>query len=410
MPSTYYSDKIKIYINHREKIDNVLKKEYRMKTNILIEKCLAWKKVFLILLDNQRIEIDKIELSFNDKNIASVSIDLDKAKFGYLTNNIKCSHIVILSENLSCLKLSYNRRSKAYKIDLYVDGINDYGKIDTYVLKDQKNLFFRKDQSKIINVYTPSNYDKNKKYNVILMFDSHNIFDINKLGEYTENYDRYGGWQVEATLENIKKRYNEEFVVIGIDNSDEYRLTELIPRSNNWVIKSEIEAYFKTSEVKAITCAGHLDNLNDFINETLFPFVKENYSIKEDFMGICGSSCGGLASIYLGLKEINKYKFILSFTPAIGMVKEENSKAIYKDFISKGVYLPYVFYFQGAEGQLESLIYYLNQNFVNNLIESGLNKDKVDSYIELTASHNEDSWRYAFNFALEQVMKKCKNK
>ena len=92
------------------------------------------------------------------------------------------------------------------------------------------------------------------------------------------------------------------------------------------------------------------------------------------------------------------------------MVKEENSKAIYKDFISKGVYLPYVFYFQGAEGQLESLIYYLNQNFVNNLIESGLKKDKVDSYIELTASHNEDSWRYAFNFALEQVMKKCKNK
>ena len=65
-----------------------------------------------------------------------------------------------------------------------------------------------------------------------------------------------------------------------------------------------------------------MKNLDDFINETLIELIKRKYNVNTDTYGICGSSCGGLASLYLGLKNINKYDFIFTFTPAIGLLNK----------------------------------------------------------------------------------------
>ena len=45
---------------------------------------------------------------------------------------------------------------------------------------------------------------------------------------------------------------------------------------------------------------GYLDNLSDFMMNTLHSFVKEHYKVKEDNIGIGGSSMGGIAAFYCG--------------------------------------------------------------------------------------------------------------
>ena len=64
--------------------------------------------------------------------------------------------------------------------------------------------------------------------------------------------------------------------------------------------------------VNMIEKEGYIDYLDAFINETLLPFISKKYSIDLNNVGISGSSMGGLGCHYIGLKNLGKYKFILS--------------------------------------------------------------------------------------------------
>lgn len=364
--------------------------------NLTIKKKVGWKKIYLHILNSKYQIIKEIKLDFiNDS--CHINIKDKKAKFIYLTNKIKKSQVLILSENLSSVILSYNRKSKSYKFDLDTVNCNNYGKIQTIILEDKKNLYYRKDNQKIINIYTPSNFSKNKKYNLLIMFDSQNLFNQEKIGIYTTKNDRYGGWQVETSLENIKRRYQEEFIVVGIDNSDRYRSFELTPNQENWEMKRNYKKFFNITNT-------HLDNLCAFIEETLLPYIKNHFQIT-NFIGIGGSSSGGLASIYCGLKIPNTFKFILSFTPAIGFATDSSVINLYSNFLVNQKDFPYIFFFQGKNGDLENILYRANKNFAKNLIKSGIPKDKIERYIEPTAYHNEDPWRYSFNYAMDKAIK-----
>lgn len=347
-----------------------------------------WKNVYLVLLDKDNNIIEKEKLSFDSNKKVIKDIDLNKAKYCYFTNDVRKTDIIILSTNLSILTLRYNRKTKLYKCDLYNEKQKEYGKVYTYVLKDEKNLFYRKDASKVVNIYVPSYYDPKKKYKVLIMFDSQNIYHLEKVGKYTTLNDPYGSWQVEASLENTKLDY----IVVGIENADEYRESELS---------------FDDEELKAplgIKNGLHLDNLDDFINETLLPFVKSKFNVLTANMGICGASCGGLASLYVGLKNYNKYDFVFSFTAALGILGREGIEKLFRKYDFNNKKLPYVFLFQGLADDLEKLLHSGNQYIKTNMIKMGYLEELIDEYIEKDAKHNEDAWRYAFNYALEKYM------
>ena len=142
----------------------------------------TWKHIYLVLLDERYNVINKIELLFDNKE-AKQDIDLNQVKYCYFTNGKRKTDIIILSTNLSVLTLIYNKKTKLYKCDLSIENKTKYGKVETYILKDKKNLFYRNDNQKVINVYVPSNYDENKQYKVLIMFDSQNIYDIKKVGK-----------------------------------------------------------------------------------------------------------------------------------------------------------------------------------------------------------------------------------
>lgn len=72
------------------------------------------------------------------------------------------------------------------------------------------------------------------------------------------------------------------------------------------------------------------------------------------------------------------------------------------EFKNKNV--PYIYYYQGGTGSVESLLYKGNLNFVNNLIQAGYPQEKIESYINESFRHNEIAWRLAFVNAMDWIM------
>ncbi len=353
-----------------------------------------WKQVFVKLLNKERVEIEKYKVNFND-NIACLDIDLDKAFYLYLNNGrTKSTEIIYLSENINTIELKYNHIRK--ETDAYFVNNNcSYNEVINYTLKDDKNLFYREDKSKNIHVLLPSNYDEAKSYGLLLMFDGQNIYDKNNVGNYTLLNDPYGSWQIDVSLSNIKNHFNEEYIIVGLENADFYRMNELMMNKEFGEVRSKdvLEGY---------PLVGYLDNLDDFINETLLPFIFSKYNVDQNKIGIGGSSCGGVACHYVGLKNLGKYKFILCYTPASALYFDESWSKFYEKLDFKANYskLPIFYYFQGQKDDLEKMLSKFNEHLVSNLLDKGYNKDLVMSLIEPTAYHNETAWRFAFNYMI----------
>lgn len=364
-----------------------------------IIKHMGWRKTYLKLIDKNRRSSLK-ELSFNNEKTI-VEIDLNTYKYISFTDKKHQTEIIILSENLSQIELKYNRKIKKYVANLMVNNVRNYGVVETFTLKDEINLFYREKNTKKINLLIPANYNKNKKYGLIIMFDSQNIFDKAKVGNYTKRNDPYGGWQIETTLAQLKSKYpNEEYLVCGIECADLYRELEL-SMDNSFGPKNPLAINEDFVDI------GYLDYLDNFIMFTLLPLIKEKYFIDKKKIGISGASAGGTACHYLGIKHYDLYQFILCFTPASGFYSDDAWQAFYQKLklSDNQEKLPIFFYFQGKKGWLEHLLHKLNQNLIDNLKTCGYPEDKIIYYLEPQADHNELAWRYGFNYGLYTIHK-----
>lgn len=363
----------------------------------LIKKC-GWRKVVLNVLDKNYKSIRTENLKFI-KNISSINFDLDKECFFYLSNEVGYkTEIVILSKNMKKILLQYNRRKRKYYIE-FIDTNKYYQDAYSVILKDEKNLFFRPDKAKKVDIIIPKNYSKDKKYGLLIMFDGQNLFDKNNSGNYTDKNDPYGSWQVDVSMSMLNKNLNTEFIVVGIEHTDRLRTNELITPKSFGSLKDE--RLIDEDEKEA-----YIDYLDNFINETLLPYITNTYSIDLNNIGISGSSMGGLGCHYIGLKNLGKYRFILCYTPASALIVDSAWINFYKqlDFYNNKNKLPLFYFFQGRNGQLENLLYEGNINLIKNLIDNGYPQELIKEYIEESAEHNEVAWRYAFNYMIYHTL------
>ena len=144
-----------------------------------------------------------------------------------------------------------------------------------------------------VRLYLPPDYaTSNKRYPVLYMHDGQNLFD--------EATAHAGEWKVDETLDALAKEGRLELIVVGIDNGQEKRMTEL----NAWP-----NPQFGAAEGRAYT---------DFIVKVLKPLIDAKYRTLPGraHTAIMGSSMGGLASHY----AIAQYPQVFSkagvFSPA----------------------------------------------------------------------------------------------
>jgi predicted alpha/beta superfamily hydrolase len=136
-----------------------------------------------------------------------------------------------------------------------------------------------------LRIYVPLNYaNSEKRYPVLYMHDGQNLFDT---------ATAYAGeWNVDETMNALSKAGKLELIVVGIDNGEAKRMTELNP----WP-----SVQFGAPEGKEYV---------DFIVNVVKPLIDKQYRSKPDRANtaIMGSSMGGLISHY----AINQYPQIFS--------------------------------------------------------------------------------------------------
>lgn len=153
------------------------------------------------------------------------------------------------------------------------------GNIDVY--EDFKSQFVA---TRTVRVWTPSDYDPQKKYDVIYMHDGQNLFDASITWNGQE-------WGVDETLSRLMSEDRIcPCIVVGMD-SGTLRYEEYYPSKICAAIPEGVlpEGFIPLG-----------DEYLRFIVQEVKPFIDSNYSTWGDaeHTFISGSSCGGLISSY----------------------------------------------------------------------------------------------------------------
>ena len=356
---------------------------------LFVEIKVKWNIKRLVLLDEDYQIIEEISLN---KKMNEVEIDLTISKYAYFKGCKSKSDIFILTDSLKKIILSYNKKVNLY--DVTYDTLDsNYGRVESFYIKDNKYLEHHTENKKKIDIWYPPYFDSNEEYHLLIMFDSQNIFDIRKVGAYTDKNDPYYSWQVETSIINNKAK----IIVLGLETTGDNRTVDLSPNVSlediNELMLPMIDKNFHGNK---------LEDIGFLIINRLIPMMKEKYKIKD--VSIAGSSMGGLGAHYLGFKYSDVFSKILTLSPASGMIVDRYWSSFYNKYLNKEK-MPEIFMWQGAYPGLEQLLYKMNVNFVNNLIECNYDLNKLTQYIELSGNHNEVMWRFAFNYAINKLFR-----
>lgn len=159
--------------------------------------------------------------------------------------------------------------------------------IDSEKLNGERELY----------IYLPPDYNENEDryYPCLYMQDGQNLFS--EVGD-----SPYGKWYVDTTADSlIEEGKIEPLIVVGVANS-EWRDYEYTP------------TYDEGEE-----CGGYADIYLEFITEELIPFINENFRVipEREYTSICGSSLGGLLSIYALMNYPDVFSGSAALSPSI---------------------------------------------------------------------------------------------
>ena len=363
---------------------------------IKIIKKVQWENVYLVGLCKGRREKKPLLLVFDQNDTCIININLSKNKYIYFTDlSGHKTDMIIISDCIETIELKYSQNNS--RVDAFFGLHNEaLYKVENYSLKDEKNLLLAPNNTKVISLLVPKKYDPSKEYNLLVMFDGQNMYDKNYVGNYTDLNDGYGGWQIDVSLDILSRKYNKEFIVLGIETTGHTRMFELTQgkgfgKSNRQVSKL-FDEYISN---------GHLDNTIDFVLDTAIPFVKEKYIISSN-IGIGGSSAGGNASLYAGLKHQDVFKYILPFSPAFSFFDKVTLNEFFKEYSNENS--PYVYICTGNLSELEKVINKTNKTMIKYMKENNYPEDRLITYFENTCDHNEVFWRYGFLYMMNEYL------
>ena len=333
------------------------------------------------------------QAAVNDEGNDCFSVDFDSKSYDslrfYSADGEETVRLFPADSRLG-VEHKYNTELKRNASYLTLEGLKISGKVDNYVLTDVNNLAHRADKAKKISVFVPESYDGSTSYDLLYFFDAQNLFC--SAGHYTECGDPYGSWQLDLVLCELHRRRGDNIIVVGIDNADEYRSNELFMSPEKFGKLSPLATAIPEDDFSR----GYLDGLSEFMRGTLHDFIKSKYNIKEDNIGIGGSSMGGIAAFYCGLRERGFYRYVLSYSPAFGLYEMsafEDYFAAY-GFEAEADRLPKIHVYCGGGDPLERLLLPAAQAMKATMVKHGYPEHLITETYDMEKPHNEESWRF----------------
>ena len=329
--------------------------------------------------------------------------DFDNEKYDsvYFKNGFDEKSGILYPGNLSIgVDYKENARTKCNLTFLFAKKIEKTGRVDNYLLRDEKNLSHRNDKSKKISVFVPDSYDGVTPHDILYFFDAQNLFSL--AGDYTENGDPYGSWQLDVVLSEIHRQYGKNIIVVGIDNADEYRSHELFMNPDKFGALAPLATAIPEDDFSK----GYLEGLSDFMVGTLHSFIKGKYCVSDENIGIGGSSMGGIAAFYCGLRELGFYKYVLSYSPAYALYEMSAFENWFegKNFAQNVEKLPKIHIYCGEGDPLERMLVGASREMKSVLIKYGYPADKIFETYDLEKPHNEESWRLVLPESFEKLL------
>jgi predicted alpha/beta superfamily hydrolase len=149
-----------------------------------------------------------------------------------------------------------------------------------------------------IIVYVPPGYGDppERRYPVLYLQDGQNLFD----GRTSFIAGRT--WQVrEQTDTSIEAGEVEPLIIVGIYNTGDRRLAEYTP-DRDWQMGG-----------------GEAANYGLLLTRELMPWIAEHYRVRteREATGLGGSSLGGLATLYLGLRHSEIFGRLAVLSPSV---------------------------------------------------------------------------------------------
>lgn len=187
-------------------------------------------------------------------------------------------------------------------------------------------------------VYVPSHSD-GEKLLVVYMTDGQNLFD--------DNSTPHGSWEVVKAVENEQKSGVGNAVIVGIDNGNVWRDSELTPKSIGEVQHLEMlcEDFKPEGEI-----------FDNFLMNTVIPYVENNFPVCTDRqnVAVCGSSSGGLMSFFSAFEHPEKFGYAGVFSPAfLCYTREDWEKYLSTKIVEN---MPYLYIYTGNGDELEEMI------------------------------------------------------
>lgn len=153
--------------------------------------------------------------------------------------------------------------------------------------------------SRTVDIWLPEGYTPSKKYAVLYMHDGQMLYDSASTWNHQE-------WKVDETIQElIKQKKIKECIVVGIWNAGIRRHAEYFPQAPyEMLTKAQQEKMYNSYRGNGQSIFSGIPISSDlylkFITQELKPFVDSHYSTRpeRDYTAICGSSMGGLISLY----------------------------------------------------------------------------------------------------------------
>lgn len=248
-----------------------------------------------------------------------------------------------------------------------------------------------------IYIYLPRGYDAHpdKNYPIIYMHDGQNVFETFVEDSYA------GSWQADLVADKlIRQGQLPECIIVGIGHGEVDRIQEYLPPYSRHFMSAG-------KGKKGNWINGEADKTVAYYAEDVAPYIKSTYRVKNgrEFTATCGSSMGGLFSLYMAWEfpEFAKNHAVMS--PSIWITKRDSGKfeilerlrrpnppdvRIWLDsgtFASNG---------EGDDGQVETVV--ASEILLDNGFVDGEN---LQHYLDKGADHSEGAW----NGRLHKVFK-----
>ena len=274
----------------------------------------------------------------------------------------------------------------------YLAGVYPYGQDKEGTIKTV-SFDYPDGYKKNVYVWLPEGYnanDKSKKYSVLYMCDGQNLF-----GQATtlSGYE----WECDESVLSLMQNGGDGVIVVGIacGDTEARRNHELTPNLGQLAPIVSSDTSYQNGGGKAFS---------DFVTDTVIPYVEKNYNTNS-IRGIAGSSSGGIEAFYIGMENMDKFRYIGALSPAFILYNQPvwDNYLNGKDFSGD---VPRIYFYCGnsTKDMLEQALYPNATAMEGWMKAHGYPADRMITKTDADAVHNEGFWALYFPEMLSWCM------